>query len=108
MMEEGRKASSFQEFYDLWYRTNEKSMEDLFATAEFSAAFGEFTDKYFRYLTASNKVVERNLSFLPIPTNKDMNGLYRTVYDLRKDVRDLKKEMESCKSETVAATKAVK
>ena len=99
---------SLQEFYDLWYSTNEKSMEDLFATAEFSAAFGEFTDKYFRYLTASNKVVERNLSSLPIPTNKDMNGLYRTVYDLRKDVRDLKKEMESCKSEIVAATKAVK
>ena len=35
----------------------------------------------------------RNLSSLPIPTNKDMDGLYKTVYDLRKAVRDLQKEV---------------
>ncbi|MBR3785498.1 MAG: hypothetical protein IKJ77_03750 [Firmicutes bacterium] len=93
MMKEGQKVSTFREFYDLWYNTSEKAMEDLFATAEFSKAFADFTDKYFLYLTASNKVVERNLSSLPIPTNKDMEGLYKTVYDLRKAVRDLQKEV---------------
>ena len=95
MMKEGQKVSTFREFYDLWYNTSEKAMEDLFATAEFSKAFADFTDKYFLYLTASNKVVERNLSSLPIPTNKDMEGLYKTVYDLRKAVRDLQKEVAS-------------
>ena len=93
MMKEGQKVSTFKEFYDLWYNTSEKAMEDLFATAEFSKAFADFTDKYFLYLAASNKVVERNLSSLPIPTNKDMDGLYKTVYDLRKAVRDLQKEV---------------
>ena len=93
MMKEGQKVSTFKEFYDLWYNTSEKAMEDLFATAEFSKAFADFTDKYFLYLAASNKVVERNLSSLPIPTNKDMEGLYKTVYDLRKAVRDLQKEV---------------
>ena len=95
MMKEGQKVSTFKEFYDLWYNTSEKAMEDLFATAEFSKAFADFTDKYFLYLAASNKVVERNLSSLPIPTNKDMDGLYKTVYDLRKAVRDLQKEVAS-------------
>ena len=36
-----------------------------------------------------NKVYERALSALPIPTNTDMKSLYKTVYDLRKEVRDL-------------------
>lgn len=104
MMKEGQKVTTFREFYDLWYNTSEKAMEDLFATVEFSKAFADFTDKYFLYLTASNKVVERNLSSLPIPTNKDMEGLYKTVYDLRKAVRDLQKEVAGLK----AAPKAPK
>lgn len=97
MLEDGQKISSFDEFYNLWYVTNEKAMEELFSTATFSKAFADFSDKYFKYLSASNTVLERNLSKLPIPTNKDMNSLYLTVYNLRKDVRDLKKEMESLK-----------
>ena len=97
MAKEGKKISTFDEFYNLWYVTNEKAMEELFATTTFSKAFAEFSDKYFKYLAASNAVLERNLSQLPIPTNKDMNSLYLTVYTLRKDVRDLKRENESLK-----------
>ena len=108
MLNEGQKVSTFKEFYDLWYNTNEKAMEDLFATATFSKAFAEFTDKYFKYVAANNAVLERNLAKLPIPTNKDMNSLYLTVYNLRKDVRDLKREIESLKTVKVAAAKATK
>ena len=97
MAKEGQKIPTFDEFYNLWYVTNEKAMEELFATTTFSKAFAEFSDKYFKYLAASNAVLERNLSQLPIPTNKDMNSLYLTVYNLRKDVRDLKRENESLK-----------
>ena len=106
MVQEGQKVSTFKEFYELWYNTNEKAMEDLFATAMFSKAFAEFTDKYFKYVSASNAVLERNLAKLPIPTNKDMNSLYLTVYNLRKDVRDLKRELEAVKSVKAAAPKA--
>lgn len=106
MVQEGQKVSTFKEFYELWYNTNEKAMEDLFATTMFSKAFAEFTDKYFKYVAASNTVLERNLAKLPIPTNKDMNSLYLTVYNLRKDVRDLKRELEAVKSVKAAAPKA--
>ena len=106
MINEGQKVSTFKEFYELWYNTNEKAMEDLFATAMFSKAFAEFTDKYFKYVAASNAVLERNLAKLPIPTNKDMNSLYLTVYNLRKDVRDLKREVEALKAAKVVAPQA--
>ena len=95
LIEKGQKITTFREFYDLWYNTNEKAMESLFATERFSKAFADFSDKYFLYMAASNAVLERNLSKLPIPTNKDMISLYRTVYELRKEVRDLRKANES-------------
>ena len=106
MVEEGQKVSTFKEFYELWYGINEKAMEDLFATATFSKAFAEFTDKYFKYVAANNVVLERQLSKLPIPTNKDMNSLYLTVYNLRKDMRDVKRELEAVKSAKATAPKA--
>ena len=94
MVKEGKSISKFTEYYDLWYSTNEKNLIALFSTESFSKAFGDFSDKYFKYISANNAVLERYLSKLPIPTNKDMNSLYLTVYTLRKDVRDLKKEVE--------------
>lgn len=101
MITKGNEFKTFKDYYQLWYEINEKAAEKLFATDEFSKAFADFSDKYFKYMEAYNAVLERSLSQLPIPTDKDMNSLYLTVYNLRKDVRDLKKEVKTLKEELV-------
>ncbi|MCR4673072.1 MAG: hypothetical protein K5637_07545 [Lachnospiraceae bacterium] len=90
-VKEGQNITTLRGFYDLWYNTNEDALLELFNTDEYSQVFAAFSDKYHQYLIAQNKVYERMLAFLPIPTDTDMKALYKTVYDLRKDVRDLKK-----------------
>ena len=95
---EGKVPTTFRDFYNIWYSVTEGAFEELLATDEFSKAFGEYADKYSQYMIAMNKVYERMLSNLPIPTNTDMKSLYKTVYDLRKDVRDLKKELAELKT----------
>ena len=95
---EGKMVSTFMDFYKLWYKVTEDYLEKLLETDEFSKAFGEFSDLYAKYMVNMNKVYERMLSGLPIPTNTDMKSLYKTVYDLRKDVRDLKKAVEAAKA----------
>ena len=90
-IEEGKSFSTFRDFYNLWYKTTEDSLLKLFSTDEFAKVFDDFADKYSQYTIAMNKVYERALSALPIPTNTDMKSLYKTVYDLRKEVRDLSK-----------------
>ena len=102
-LSEGKVVTTFREFYNLWYEVNEKALEDLFATDKFSKAFGEYSDYAGKYMIAQNKVMERMLSNLPIPTNTDMKSVYKNVYDLRKDVRDLKKEVEELKEAAAAA-----
>ena len=86
---EGKNMSTFRDFYNLWYKNTEDALMNLFATDEFTKVFNDFAEKYGNYMSASNKVMERALSSLPIPTNTDMRSLYKTVYDLRKQVRDL-------------------
>ena len=90
---DGKSITTFRDFYKVWYTVTEDAYEKLLLTDEFSKAFTDFSDKYALFMIAKNKVVERMLSSLPIPTNTDMKSLYKTVYDLRKDVRDLKKAL---------------
>ena len=88
---EGKTITTFRDFYSVWYSVTEEAYEKLLNTEEFAIVFDDFADRYAQYMIAQNKVYERMLAFLPIPTNTDMKSLYKTVYDLRKDVRDLKK-----------------
>ena len=90
-LKEGVSLTTFRDFYNVWYSVTEDAYEKLLSTDEFAKVFDDFSDRYAQYMIAQNKVYERMLAFLPIPTNTDMKSLYRTVYDLRKEVRDLKK-----------------
>ena len=92
-LEKGESLTTFKDFYSVWYSVTEEAFEKLLFTDEFARVFDDFSDKYAQYMIAQNKVYERMLAFLPIPTNKDMKSLYKTVYDLRKEVRDLKKAL---------------
>lgn len=95
----GKAPTTFREFYDLWSSTTEKELMKLLETDDFSKTFDYFSDMYSQYISALNKVYERMLASLPIPTNTDMKSLYKTVYDLRKDVRDLKTELAALKEQ---------
>lgn len=97
-LKEGKVVTTFREFYELWYSVTEEVLLELLNTDEFSKAFANFGDKYAQYIIAMNKVYERSLAYLPIPTKTDMDSLYRTVYDLRKDVRDLRRELDALKA----------
>ena len=99
---DGKSFSTYREFYDLWYKTTEDALVKLFGTDEFAKTFDNYAEKYSNYMSAMNKVYERALSALPIPTNTDMKSLYKTVYDLRKDMRDLKRSVSGL---TAAETK---
>ena len=93
ILDEGQSLTTFKDFYKVWYTVSEEAFEKLLFTEEFAKVFDDYGSKYSQYMIAQNKVYERMLSYLPIPTNTDMKSLYKTVYDLRKEVRDLKKAM---------------
>lgn len=86
-------AVDFKDFYTTWIRTNEDAFEKVFATEEFSKLFDSFAKSATDLKIKSDELMENMLSSLPIPTNKTMDGLYKTVYDLRKQVAALEKQV---------------
>ena len=102
---EGKVFTTFRDSYDLWYSVTEDALVELLNTEEFAKCFGDFSDKYAKYMIAMNKEYERMLAALPIPTNTDMKSLYKTIYDLRKEVRDLKRELTKLEEANEKAAK---
>lgn len=106
MLKEGKGVTTFREFYKLWYQVNEDALLKLFNTDAFSRLFATFSDQYSRYVINMNAVYEQVLAPLPIPTKKDMDSLYKTVYLLRKDVRDLRQEIGALRGQLETSKKA--
>lgn len=105
-VKKGSAPQTMMEFYKMWLNINEDSFERVFATPQFSKVFGAFAKRACEFKIHCDKVMERMLSSLPIPTNKDMTSLYKTVYKLRKsdyfnteDIRTLKEEVAALKAE---------
>lgn len=99
MYNEGKVPTTFKEFYEIWWKTNENAFTSLFSTAEFSKLFGAFSEKFCDFKIKSDRLIEMQLKALPIPSKTDMDGLYKTVYEQKKEIRALKKAVTDLKAQ---------
>ena len=99
IMEESDKNMTFKDFYDMWIKINSKAINDFYFTDEFASFMGKFADNASDFKIKYDEFMESLLESLPIPTNSEMKSVYKTVYDLRKEVRSLKKEIKGFRKE---------
>ncbi len=104
-MAAGEYPSTFREFYDQWWKTNEDIYEELFRTEEFGKLLGQIVQRGMQFRKAYHEFMEEAVKQmdLPIPTRSEMDNLYKTVYQLRKTVRAQAREIEELKRERKAA-----
>ena len=91
LIKEGESPKTFEEFYDFWKTTTSNAFDKLFFSDEFAEFLGNFVDSLMVLKINLDQVVEESLKWIPIPTNSDMDSLYKSVYDLKKEVRELKR-----------------
>lgn len=93
MLKTGNQPKTFEEFYNYWKTTLSNNFDQLFYSDEFSKFLGNFVDSLMILKIDIDKVLEDSLKNLPIPTKTDMDSLYKTVYELKKEVRTLKRKL---------------
>ncbi|WP_071027146.1 poly(R)-hydroxyalkanoic acid synthase subunit PhaE [Peptoniphilus raoultii] len=91
MIKEGKNSATFEEFYNYWRKKVSDNFDKLFYSDEFSKFLGNFVDSLTVLKKDLDKLIIEGLKNLPIPTNEDMDSLYKSVYELKKEVRQLKK-----------------
>jgi polyhydroxyalkanoate synthase subunit PhaE len=83
-----------REYYRMWVKMLEGHFMTLFKSTDYIESLGSTIAAYNDYLGARNGIIQDMLQSFPIPTNKEMNDLYKEVYLLKKKVRELEKENE--------------
>lgn len=91
---QSKAPASFKEFYDLWWRNNEETYLQLFKTESFGRMFSEMVDAGARLKKRFNDVMASVLSLWPIATQKDMDSVYKSIYQLKKDHRSEARKTE--------------
>ncbi len=89
---------NFREFYRIWWTINEEVYQELFRSEEFSKLSRDVNRRGLLFRKWIDDVFEQILKFTSLPSKKDMDEIYRSLYDLKKEVRAQKrviKEIES-------------
>ncbi|WP_027624861.1 poly(R)-hydroxyalkanoic acid synthase subunit PhaE [Clostridium lundense] len=98
MMKNGTQPKTFKEFYEYWSKENENAYEKLFNTDDFSKLIAEVVDSSMKFKMKCDNLMEEYIGLMPIPTKSEMNSLYKTVYELKRELKNVKKELNEIKS----------
>jgi class III poly(R)-hydroxyalkanoic acid synthase PhaE subunit len=94
----GEGTDDYQALYNLWIKTLEGHFMKLFRSEEYQAALARLLDETAAFRMSGDDVLTEILQFLPIPTNKEMDDLYKDIYALKKAAKQGAKKIEELES----------
>jgi len=83
--EEGKEINSLREIYDLWVDCNEKAYAELVYTDEYSELYGQLTNALLALKQQNNKVMDKILAKLNMPTRQGMNTVLKRVQEMKRN-----------------------
>ena len=94
MAQEGVLPKEAKENYAMWIKILEGHYMSLFKSKEYTDALHNTLEKLEDFIQAKNETLQDMLQFLPVPTNKEMDELYKEFHQLKKRVRELEKKVK--------------
>jgi len=78
-------------YYHMWVKILEGHYMTLFQSPEYIETLGKTLNATSEFTKAKNDIIQDMLSSFPIPTEKDVDELYREIYLLKKRIKALEK-----------------
>ena len=95
MAEEGIMPKETKEHYAMWIKILEGHYMNLFKSKDYTDALHNTINKLEDFVLAKDDTMRDLLQFLPVPTNKEMDELYKEFHLLKKRVNELEKKVKS-------------
>ena len=92
MAQEGKLTEDYNAHYRLWIKILEGHYMTLYKSPEYVAVMGKTLSALEEYLQSRDSIIQDMLKAMAVPTQKDMDDLYREIYQLKKKVRKLEKQ----------------
>lgn len=93
-IENGVEINSIMALYQEWMNLSDKTFVTLFESDEYSALMAEVSAMQLKLRKDIELQMEKFLTGVPVATRSEMDELYKTIYDLKKQVRQMEKMME--------------
>lgn len=65
----------------------------LFQSPEYNQSFSDTIDRLGDFLSSRNKVISDFLQGMPIPTDKEMDEVYKDLYRIKKRITELEAKL---------------
>lgn len=92
---EGKLSENFKDYYNTWIKIMEGDYMTLYKSPDYIECMGRALRAIEEYKIARDKVLVDLLQSLPIPTNKDMDELYKEIHVLKKTVKAMAKKLKN-------------
>ena len=97
---EGKLSENFKDYYNMWIKILEGHYMTLYQSPEYAQCMGRTLNAVEEFKGAQERVLVDMLQSLPIPTNKEMDELYKEFYVLKKTVKEMAKKVKKLESLT--------
>ncbi|GAB4449239.1 MAG: class III poly(R)-hydroxyalkanoic acid synthase subunit PhaE [Anaerolineae bacterium] len=106
LSEKGEKIDSIRQLMNLWMDTIDQTFSKLYKTEEYLNVQRELSAAVMTYRLKEQEIVEVMLKMLNLPTRSELDDAYRSLYELRKEVKQLKKALKERNGTTPVEVKA--
>jgi hypothetical protein len=95
LSQEGNLSDNFKDYYNMWIKILEGHYMTLFKSPEYTLALSKAINSAEDFIDARQELLADGLKALHIPTDKDMDELYKELYLLKKKVKALEKKVDN-------------
>jgi len=93
-IQNGEEVKSMLALYQEWMSISDKQFVSLFESDEYSALMAEVSALQLKLRKDMEGQMEKMLVNVPVATRSEMEEMYKTIYDLKKEVRQLSKMLD--------------
>jgi len=88
----------FKEYYKGWLKILEGHYMTLFQSEEYIRTLVQALNALQEFTMAKNDLLAETMEALSLPSRRDLDAVYREMYELKKSVKELAKEVDRTKS----------
>jgi hypothetical protein len=93
-VKEGKEVTSIVTLYQEWLNISDKVYVSLFESTDYSKLMAEVASLQMKLRKDIELQTEKMLKDVPVATRSELDEVYKTIYDLKKQVRQLEKMLE--------------
>jgi len=92
LSDSGKLPEASKEYYRIWIRILEGHYEKLFKSSEYVETLTRTIDALNEFIIARSHILQDALKMYPVPSQKEMDELYKEIYLLKKRIKNLEKK----------------